>query len=126
MTVAYWCVLAAGLLPYLAVVIAKLAPDYDNRDPRAWLERQGGWRKRARDAQLNGFESFPLFASGVIIAQLMRGPQATIDAIAAAFIAARVLYTLAYIGNRPALRSAIWTVGMACAVALFFVAAAGR
>ena len=43
MTIALWCVLVAGLLPYAATVIAKLGgARFDNRDPRAWLERQTG------------------------------------------------------------------------------------
>jgi uncharacterized MAPEG superfamily protein len=126
MTVAYWCVLVAGLLPYLTVAVAKLRPGYDNRDPRAWLEQQAGWRKLANNAQLNGFEAFPLFAAAVIIAHLSLAPQPTVDALAAGFIVARVLYTWAYVSNRPTLRSAIWTAGIACPIALFFVAAAGR
>ncbi len=36
MTTALWCVLAAALLPYFAVGIAKSGGErYDNRDPRA-------------------------------------------------------------------------------------------
>ena len=34
MTIAYWCVLIAGLLPYVAAGIAKWDRTYDNRDPR--------------------------------------------------------------------------------------------
>ena len=126
MTVAYWCVFAAGLLPYLAIGIAKLRPGYDNRDPRTWLAQQSGWRKRAHDAQLNGFEAFPLFAAAVVVAHLSRAQQPTIDALALVFIAARVLYTFAYVGDRPAMRSLVWTAGIACPIALFVVAATGR
>ena len=43
MTIALWCVLVAGLLPYVATVIAKAGTDFDNRDPRVWLARQQGF-----------------------------------------------------------------------------------
>ena len=68
--VAYWCVLAAALLPYLWVGIAKAGgARFDNRDPRAWLARQEEpKRQRATAAQLNAFEAFPAFAAGVLIA----------------------------------------------------------
>ena len=38
MSVALWCVLIAGLLPYVATVIAKAGAPFDNRDPRARAE----------------------------------------------------------------------------------------
>ena len=38
MTIAFWCVLIAGLLPYVATLTAKLgARAYDNANPREWL-----------------------------------------------------------------------------------------
>lgn len=56
MTIAFWCVLVAALLPMLATIIAKTSGQrYNNRDPRAWLERQTGLSKRANNAQLNAF-----------------------------------------------------------------------
>ena len=36
MSTAYWCILAAALLPYLLTFVAKSGgPDYNNRNPRA-------------------------------------------------------------------------------------------
>lgn len=74
MTIALWCVLVAGLLPYVATVIAKAGTDFDNRNPRAWLARQQGYRHRASAASMNAFEALPLFAAAVLIAQVLRGP----------------------------------------------------
>ena len=72
MTLAYWCVLIAIFLPYLSTATAKfLGPGYGpraNQDPRAFLGTLEGWRKRANNAQLNGFEVTPAFAAAVIIA----------------------------------------------------------
>ena len=61
--------LIAGLLPIVCAGIAKWrAKDYDNNQPRAWIEEQDDWRARANAAQQNSFEAFPLFAGGVLLA----------------------------------------------------------
>ncbi len=119
MTVALWCVLAAGLLPYVAAGIAKADAAYDNRDPRGWLARQQGYRQRANAAQANAFEALPLFAAAVLTSQLLHGPQRTADALALGFIAARVLHLGFYLGDRALLRSCSWVCGMGCVIALF-------
>jgi len=124
MTVAFWCVFAAGFLPYVATVIAKAGHgDFDNRDPRAWLARQEGFRKRANAAQLNSFEAFPFFAAAVITAHVLNGPQPLVDALALVFIAARVLYLAFYLANKAKLRSLVWFLGFATVIAIFLVAA---
>lgn len=59
MPVAFWCVLAAAILPLLSVFPAKLDKSFDNarpRDPDYWRD---GFRARAQGAQANGFEAFP-------------------------------------------------------------------
>ncbi|RPI13282.1 MAG: hypothetical protein EHM60_09580 [Lysobacterales bacterium] len=121
MTTAYWCVLIAGVLPYVATLTAKLGARFDNANPRDWLAGQTGFRRRANAAQLNGFEAFPLFAAGVIIAHLAGAPQPRIDLLALVFVVARVLYLGAYLADRSALRSLLWLVGFGSAVALFLV-----
>ena len=120
MTIALWCVLVAGLLPYAGTVIAKAGGTrYDNRDPRAWLDRQSGWRRRADNAQRNGFEAFPFFAAAVLVAQFMQAPQARIDMLALAFVAARIVYLGFYLANLHYLRSLAWLVGFVTTVLLF-------
>lgn len=121
MTVAYWCVLAAALLPYFAIVMAKARPDFDNRAPRPWLERLSGWRRRAYWAHQNGFEAFPPFAAGVIIAHLAAAPQGRIDMLALIFVAARIAYTLFYIADAAPLRSLLWAAGMLSVLGLFAI-----
>jgi uncharacterized MAPEG superfamily protein len=123
MTIAYWCVLVAALLPIVAVGFAKAKPDFDNNAPREWLGRLSGWRARAHAAHLNSFEAFPPFAAAVIIAQLMHAPQGRIDLLALVFIAARVAYIALYITDRASLRSVAWTVAMGCVIALFVAGA---
>lgn len=128
MTLAYWCVLIAIVLPYLATASAKFfGAGYGpraNSDPRAFLAGLEGWRKRADNAQLNGFEVTPAFAAAVIIAQLAGGAeQALLDQLASAFVASRVLYFLCYLAGWGPLRSLVWFVGMGLIVSLFVVAA---
>ena len=127
MTLAYWMVLAAALLPYLATAYAKFAEGggrtYDNHAPRAQMEALPPKRRRAHWAQLNGFEAFPAFAAAVIIAHLAGASQAPVDVLAAVFVAARLLYTGFYIYDRPTARSLVWAIGFACVLGLFGIAA---
>ena len=122
MTIAFWCVLAAGLLPYAATVVAKSRPDFDNANPRAWLQDQHGFRQRANSAQLNSFEAFPLFAAAVIIATYLQTPQHTVNGLAVGFVVARVLYIVCYITDKAALRTLVWVAGLVCCISLFIVA----
>ena len=133
MIIAFWCVLIAGILPIVCTYLAKFgpapkapdAPRFDNREPRAWLAKQTGFRARANAAQANSFEAFPLFAAGVIIAVLQHIPVATIDLLAMVFIVARVVYIGLYVSNQASLRSLAWVVGFGCCIGLFLVAATG-
>lgn len=124
MTLAFWCVLAAGVLPYVATLIAKSGrKGFDNRDPRAWLARQEGFRRRANSAQMNAFEAFPFFAAAVLIAHVVNGPQALVDTLALVFIAARVLHLAFYLTDQATLRSLAWFVGFGAVIATFIAAA---
>lgn len=124
MSLALWCVLLAGLLPVLTVIFAKWGrPDFDNGEPRAWMEKLTGRRRRADYAHRNHFEAFPFFAAAVIIAQQLHAPQATVNTLAALFIVARVAYTVLYLVDRPTLRSIMWAVAYACVIGLFITAA---
>ncbi len=119
MTIGYWCILVAGLLPYIATGIAKAGSRFDNSNPRDWLARQEGWRRRANAAQANGFEAFPLFAAAVLVAHQTHAPMGRVDALALAFVGLRVGYLVAYLADAALLRTALWTGGIGCCVALF-------
>ncbi len=125
MAIAYWCILIAALLPYVWVTIAKQSGErYNNRDPRSWQSRQTNpHSQRAHAAHLNGFESFPAFVAGVLMAQLAGVPHATITLLAIVFVVARVLHGVFYISNVHALRSLVWLAGFASALALIVMAA---
>lgn len=126
MSIAYWCILVTALLPYLWVYIAKTgAPGYNNRNPRAWVAKQEGNYKvqRANAAHLNGFEAFPAFVAGVLMAQLAGVPADTVTPLALAFVAARVLHGIFYLADKQSLRSLVWLLGMLCAIALMVLSA---
>jgi uncharacterized MAPEG superfamily protein len=123
MSIALWCVLIAGLLPYLATVIAKAGAPFDNRDPRAWLAQQQGYRRRANAASMNAFEALPLFAAAVLIEQLLRGPQTNANLLAIGFISARLAHLACYLADLATLRSIAWCVGLLCVIGLFVVSA---
>lgn len=124
MSLALWCVLLAGLLPVLTVIFAKWGrSDFDNGEPRAWMDKLTGRRRRADYAHRNHFEAFPFFAAAVIIAQQLHAPQAIVNTLAAIFIVARIAYTVLYLIDRPTLRSIMWAIAYACVIGLFITAA---
>ena len=121
MTIAYFCILSMGLLPYVAAGIAKKGFEgYDNSDPRQWLAKQTGFRARANAAQANLFESLPFFFAAVIITSIAQAPQARIDLLAVGFVLARIAYLVCYVANWPTTRSIVWSIGILCVVSLFF------
>jgi len=124
-TIAYWTVLIAALLPIVFAGAAKVgASSYDNREPRRWLDGLQGWRRRANWAQNNSHEAFAPFAAAVIIAHLAGGPQAMIDALALSFLGFRMAYGVLYMADWHVLRSVAWLAAMACVIGLFITAAA--
>ncbi len=123
MTTAYLMILVAGCLPYWPTVVSKWRSGYDNALPRAGVDRLPPLQQRAYWAQLNSFETFPLFATAVIVAHLARASQAWVDGLAVGFIVLRIGYTLAYIGDRPLVRSSLWFAGFCCVIGLFVTAA---
>ncbi|WP_443114204.1 MAPEG family protein [Herbaspirillum seropedicae] len=124
MTLSYWCILIAGLMPVLTIAVAKYGRrDFDNAEPRAWLDKQTGVRRRADYAHRNHFEAFPFFAAAVLVAQQVGAPQGQIDIAALVFITARILYTALYLSDKPSARSAVWIIGYLSVIALFVIAA---
>lgn len=129
MTIAEACLLVACLLPLACAWIAKSKGlgkprrdgGFDNHSPRQWLASLEGWQARANAAQLNSFEALPIFIAGVLVAEHLQASQPLIDGLAAAFVAARVGYIGAYLADWANVRSVLWTLGLSCCIALFFI-----
>lgn len=128
LTLAYWALLVAALLPIVCAGIAKWGAfgqsrrdgGYDNHDPRAWLARQSGWRIRANAAQANSFEALPFFIGAVIIAHQIGAQQSRLDLLAWVFVALRLTYIALYVADKASVRSLIWIAALAVNIAILF------
>ena len=125
MTIAEWCVFATLMLYLLTIVSAKWAGGqaFDNARPRDPEFYRDPIRARALGAHQNGIEAFPFFAIAVLLAEFRLGPQRLIDELAVLFVIVRIAYVLTYLGNRPTLRSILWSLGFAINIAIFFMPA---
>ena len=129
MTLAQLCLLVACLLPIGCAGLAKSKGfgkrrrdgGFDNHQPREWLAGLKGWQARANAAQANSWEALPVFVAGLFVAHQHQAAQATVDALALAFIAARLVFIGLYVADKAALRSLVWMAGGGACVALFFV-----
>ena len=123
MTIAEWTLLGAVLL-YL-LTLAPVKPlgyrTFDNANPRNPGFYTPGIRSRALGAHLNGIETFPFFAAAVLLAEFRHQPQHWIDVLALAFLAVRFAFVLAYLGNRPTLRTLLWNLGFFVNLAIFLM-----
>jgi uncharacterized MAPEG superfamily protein len=123
LSIAYWCVLVAALLPYAASYIAKAGSfgPRDNVQPREWGSKLSGWRARANSAQANGFEGLPFFIGAVIIAHQFGAAQSRLDMLAVAYVLLRVIYIALYVRGLGSARSAVWALGFLVNIAILFV-----
>lgn len=130
MSVATICLVIACGLPLLCAATAKVTGSFDtrrdNHDPRAWLAKQTGRSARANAAQANSWEALPIFAAGVLSAQIAHAPGLYIDGLAVAFIALRLVYIGTYLADLAAPRSLVWALGLAASLALFFTPLLGQ
>ncbi len=114
------CVLFAGVMPLLGAATAKWGfKGFDNHQPRAWLAEQSGLRARANAAQLNSFEAFPFFAVAVLLALHFQADSAWLDTLCLMFVAARVLYFVAYLMDWASFRTLCWVVGYGACIAIY-------
>ena len=132
MTIALWCVFVGVLLPYICFGIARNRGRdsggkrlRDNSNPRDFPNRIEGVAKRAWDAHLNAFESFPGFGLAVVVAHLAHALQSRIDLLAVVWVVARVAHMAFYVGNAATLRSLAQVLSLACVLGIFAVAGLG-
>jgi uncharacterized MAPEG superfamily protein len=127
MTTADWCLLAAVLLYLLTVAPVKALRhrEFDNSRPRDPAFYVGALSARALGAHLNGIEVFPFFAVAVVLAEMRRVAQGPVDELAAAFVVLRLAYVIAYLGDRPTLRTILWNLAFLANLAIFLLPAFG-
>ncbi|MBK8261292.1 MAG: MAPEG family protein [Nannocystis sp.] len=122
MSIALWCLFFAAFLHVgskLPLAIAQTRDGgLDNRNPRDQQARLTGWGRRAKAAHENQIESFPLFAAGVLVATLVAKGGASIDLLAGAYVAARLVYIGLYIGDVAPARTLVWSVRYFVSLAL--------
>jgi len=123
MTLAEWCVFGALLL-YLATIASVKwirFRRFDNSRPRDPAFYEDALSQRALGAHQNGIETFPFFAFAVLLAEYRDSPQRLIDELAALFLIVRLAYVLTYLGDRPTLRSILWSIGFLINIGIFFL-----
>ncbi len=125
MTVAEYCIFGVVALYLLTIVPIKWIGfrQYDNSMPRDPAFYRDAIRARALGAHQNGIEAFPFFAVAVLLAEFRAAPQNLINELAVLFLIVRIAYVLTYIGDRPRLRSILWSVGFVINIAIFFLPA---
>jgi uncharacterized MAPEG superfamily protein len=125
MTVAEWCVFGALMLCLLTIAPIKWLGfrRFDNSKPRDPAFYDDPLGSRALGAHQNGIEAFPFFAVAVLLAEFRDSPQHLIDELAVLFLIVRIAYVFTYLGNRPTLRSMLWSVGFGINIAIFFMPA---
>jgi len=123
MTVAEWCIFGTLMLYLLTIGSVKWIGfrSFDNARPRDPAFYADPLRARALGAHQNGIEAFPFFAIAVLLAEFRAGPQRLIDELAVLFLIVRIAYVFTYLGDRPTLRSILWSLGFAINLAIFFM-----
>ncbi len=125
MTIAEWCVFGTLMLYLLTIASVKWIEHrrFDNARPRDPAFYDDPISARALGAHQNGIEAFPFFAVAVLLAEFRQAPQHYIDELAVLFLIVRIAYVFTYLGNRPTLRSILWSLGFAINIAIFFLPA---
>jgi len=128
MTVAEYCIFGVVALYLLTIVPIKWIGfrQYDNSMPRDPAFYRDAIRARALGAHQNDIEAFPFFAVAVLLAEFRAAPQNLINELAVLFLIVRIAYVLTYVGNRPRLRSILWSVGFLINTAIFFLPVIGK
>jgi uncharacterized MAPEG superfamily protein len=125
MTIAEWCVFAIVMLYLLSIAPIRWLRfrGFDNSKPRDPAFYEDPIAARSLGAHQNGIEAFPFFAAAILLAEFRACPQRLIDELAVLFVIVRVAYVFTYLGDRPMLRSILWSIGFAINVAIFFMPA---
>jgi len=125
MTIAEWCIFAIVMLYLLSIAPIKWFRfrRFDNSKPRDPAFYDDPIAARSLGAHQNGIEAFPFFAAAILLAEFRACPQRLVDELAVLFVIVRIAYVFTYLGDRPTLRSILWSLGFAINIAIFFMPA---
>ncbi|GBB84421.1 hypothetical protein RclHR1_01100013 [Rhizophagus clarus] len=120
---------------YKGYLVAKQTGNWNNISPRDNLNKaerqmtQDIWRKakRCEAAHQNGLETFPIFATAVIAANITGVPTSTVNALSTSYIVSRIIYNSIYINNESTrlanFRTLVWAASMGISFSLYILAA---
>lgn len=126
MTIAFWCLMIAAILPLTMAWVAGYFRHQqfgvvDNKLPRAQCSQLTGAGARAVAAQQNSWEALAVFSAAVLVSHLGGADPERAGLAAIIFIAARVLYVLCYLADKDLLRSLSFIAGFGCCIWLFLM-----
>ena len=127
MTVPFWCLLIAVVLPILWSWVSgyyrqKQFGAVDNKNPRAQNVQLTGAGARAVAAQSNAWEALAIFTAATMASQLLGADAEKMATASMVFIAARIFHGIFYIADKDILRSLSFLVGFGCCIWLFVMA----
>lgn len=129
MTIPFWCLFAAVLLPYVWFSFAapwrlkQFGQALNLRTPRLQDPELTGRAARAQGAHYNSLEALAYFAPAVLVAHLTHANPTWSAALALLFVLCRVAHGIAYFADRQPLRTAFFAVGLLSSLSLFVLAA---
>ena len=112
-----YCIAAAtGLvyLPFLVVAYERVRVGFDIASPRTMFDKLPPYAQRATWAHQNSFEALTIFAPAALMAYVTGVNSSIAINGAIAFVVARLLYSVFYIGNIPLARSLMFALGSLC------------
>jgi uncharacterized MAPEG superfamily protein len=129
MTIPFWCLFGAVILPYVWFAFAapfrasQFGKDLDGRTPRAQEKDLRGRASRAHGAHVNAFEALAYFSPAVLVAHVTHADPDWSARLAVVFLVCRVLHGVVYLADRPRPRTILFALGFLASVGLFVLAA---
>ncbi|KAJ4324318.1 hypothetical protein N0V94_001376 [Neodidymelliopsis sp. IMI 364377] len=103
---------------------------FDNKNPRTYTRDTEGDQSidkatkakiiRAEGAQQNGFENLGLFAAAVVIGNVAKLDNSTLNTLSAAYLASRVVYNVLYVGGTTDMLSNLRSVSFLTGVGIIW------
>jgi uncharacterized MAPEG superfamily protein len=128
MTIPFWCLLIAVLIPYVLAFTAayfkgKQFGAVDNNQPRVQGAALTGTGARVWAAQQNAWEALAVFTAAVLVAHFAGADPGRSAHAAEFFIVARHLHALGYAADNATFRALTFMVAFGASLWLFWLAA---